>query len=78
MGTAGNIKISTAILAALAVSAAAFKIDVYLVERRAADRWRLSWKEQIRKDDEQYRKELAEQKMKFHARRGNDSKTSTR
>jgi hypothetical protein len=73
-----KIKLSMAILAALAVSAVAFKVDLELIKRKAAEQRELGWKEQIRKDDEQYRKELEEEQKKIHARPGNDSKTSTR
>jgi hypothetical protein len=73
-----KIKLSMAILAALAVSAVAFKIDLSLIRRRAAERRELSWKEQIRKDDEEYRKELEEQTKKVQPQASNESKPSTR
>lgn len=73
-----KIKLSVAILAALAVSAVAFKVDLDLIRRRATERRELSWKEQIRKDDEAYRKELEEQTKKIQPHAGNESKPSTR
>ena len=73
-----KIKISMAILAALAVSAVAFKIDLWLIRRRAIEQRELSWKEQIRKDDEAYRKELEEQTKKVQPQASNESKPSTR
>jgi hypothetical protein len=73
-----KIKLSMAILAALAVSAGAFKIDLDLIKRRAVEQRELSWKEQIRKDDEAYRKELEEQTKKVQPQAGNESKPSTR
>ena len=73
-----KIKISMAILAALAVSAVAFKIDLGLIRRRAVEQRELSWKEQIRKDDEAYRKELEEQTKKIQPHAGSDLKASTR
>jgi hypothetical protein len=73
-----KIKLSMAILAALAVSAVAFKIDLDLIRRRAVEQRELSWKEQIRKDDEAYRKELEEQTKKIQPHAGNESKPFTR
>ena len=78
MLTGLKIKLSMAILAALAVSAVAFKIDLDLIRRRAVEKRELSWKEQIRKDDEAYRKELEEQTKKIQPHSGNESKPSTR
>ena len=72
-----KIKISMAILAALAVGAVAFKIDLGLIRRRAVEQRELSWKEQIRKDDEEYRKELEEQTKTIQPHAGNESKPST-
>ena len=73
-----KIKLSMAILAALAVSAVAFKIDLDLIRHKAREQRKLSWKEQIRKDDEAYRKELEEQTKKIQPHAGNESKPSTR
>jgi hypothetical protein len=77
--TAGlKIRLSMAILAALAVSAVAFKIDPDLIRRRAVEQRELSWKEQFRKDDEAYRKELEEQTKKVQPQASNGSKPNTR
>jgi hypothetical protein len=73
---AANMKLLMVILAALvALSAVLFKIERHTSQEAKAAQQQLHNQEQIRKDDEDFRKQVEALKKKSHAYAGNESKT---
>jgi predicted aconitase len=76
MLSAVNTKILVLILAALtALGAVLFKIEQHTAEQAAIARQQQADRDRIRKEDEEFRKQVEEQKKKSHAFAGNQANT---